>query len=186
MLFINELAAKMIHFRPLDKLIDGDFFVVKATFRKDSIGIEVRTLINTKAQAWILADRAFCQRIASSWSLPRTTYDKPAIVKGFENKPLQSIQTSIPANLQLSGRTFDNTPLLETNLGDRKDFQLIIGLRFLAHYSINLDCARRKLLFPKELPYSNAWTKDILVLLSSLNCRPSRKAQRDMERRDQL
>jgi hypothetical protein len=40
---------------------------------------------------------------------------------------------------------------------------LIIGLRFLVHYQINLHCADRRLLFPQELPPSGIWKSDILV-----------------------
>jgi hypothetical protein len=60
--------------------------------------------------------------------LPRTIYDKPAIIKKLENTLTQQIQHSVFANLQIRGRMFKNTFLLETNLGDRRDFQLIIGL----------------------------------------------------------
>jgi hypothetical protein len=86
--------------------------------------------------------------------LPRTTYDKPVIIKGLKNTPTQQIQHSVSANLQIQGKMFKNTLLLETNLGDRRDFQLIIGLRFLAHYQINFHCADKRLLFPQELPSS--------------------------------
>jgi hypothetical protein len=76
---------------------------------------------------------------------------------------MQQIQHSISVNFQIQGRMFKNTPLLETNLGDRRNFQLIIGLRFLVHYQINLHCADKRLLFPQELPSSGIWKSDILV-----------------------
>jgi hypothetical protein len=95
--------------------------------------------------------------------LPRITYDKPAIIKRLENTLTQQIQHSVSANFQIQGKMFKNTPLLETDLGDRRNFQLIIGLRFLVHHQINLHCADRRLLFPQELPPSGTWKSDILV-----------------------
>lgn len=92
------------------------------TIRRDGVAISQRALVDTGAQAWLLADQTFCARLAQAWSLPKTVYDKPVTVKGFENIAIQSIQSSITANFQIQGRTFYDTPLLETNLGDRQDF----------------------------------------------------------------
>jgi hypothetical protein len=118
--------------------------------------------------------------------LPRTTYDKPAIIKKLKNTPTQQIQHSVPANLQIQGRMFKNTPLLETNLGDRRDFQLIIGLRFLAYHQINLYCADKRLLFPQELPLSGTWKSDILVPQQNLHRKLDVGAQKNVQRRDRL
>jgi hypothetical protein len=81
---------------------------------------------------------------------------------------------------------FKNTPLLETNLGDRRDFQLIIGLRFLVHHQINLYCADRRLLFPQELPPSGTWKSDILVPQQNLHRKLDVGAQKNVQRRDRL
>jgi hypothetical protein len=81
---------------------------------------------------------------------------------------------------------FKNTPLLETNLGDRRDFQLIIGLRFLAHHQINFHCADRRLLFPQELSPSGIWKFDILVPQQNLHRKLDVEAQKDVQRRDRL
>jgi hypothetical protein len=91
------------------------------------------------------------------WHLPRIIYGYPAIMKGLENKPIQTIRSFIPISLQLNGRTFYDTPLLEVNLGDYRNFQLIIGLKFLACYSITLDCADTRLQIPKRMPKDPLW-----------------------------
>jgi hypothetical protein len=43
-------------------------------------------------------------------------------MKNLENKPIQTIRSFIPVSLQLNERTFYDIPLLEVNLGDRRDF----------------------------------------------------------------
>jgi hypothetical protein len=95
---------------------------MKIIIYKNNIAINLKVLMDIEAQAWILADQKFCEKIANCWKLPRTTYDKPAIIKGLKNTLTQQIQHSISANLQIQGKMFKNTPLLETNLGDRRDF----------------------------------------------------------------
>jgi hypothetical protein len=114
--------------RSLDNLINGNAFIIKIIIHKNGITIDLKALMDIKAQAWILADQKFCERIANRWKLPRITYDKPAIIKGLKNTLTQQIQHSISANLQIQRKIFKNTPLLEINLGDRRNFQLIIGL----------------------------------------------------------
>jgi hypothetical protein len=73
-------------------------------------------------------------------------------VKDLENKPIQTIRSFIPVLLQLKGRIFYDISLLEVNFGYRRDFQLITGLKFLACYSITLDCADIRLQIPKRMP----------------------------------
>lgn len=181
---MSQLAAETVTLRPLGDLIGGDSFLVNVTMRRDGIAVSLRALVDTGAQAWLLADRVFTQKIAQQWDLKRTTYDQSAIIKGFENKEIQTINSSIPANLQVQGRTFRNSPLLEVDLGGRRDFQVIIGLRFLAANRIKLDCATKKLLFPRSMPYSNSWQSDIPVSLEAILRRSDPKAQKAMIRRD--
>jgi hypothetical protein len=49
------------------------------------------------------------------------------------------------------------------NLGNRSDFQMIIGLKFLARYNITLDCANKKLQILKHVLRDPLWQKDIEI-----------------------
>jgi hypothetical protein len=84
--------------RFLDNLIDGNAFIIKVIVYKNGIIIGLKALMDIKAQAWILANQKFCGRITNRWKLPRTIYDKPAIIKGFKNTLTQQIQHSISVN----------------------------------------------------------------------------------------
>jgi hypothetical protein len=136
----------------LHSMLGGISFLVPVRLRKNGETIQIKALIDTKAQAWLLNNQKLCQLLMKRWHQPRTIHGHPAIVKNLENKPIQTIRSFIPMLLQLSGRTFYNTPLLEINLSDRCNFQLIIRLKFLACYSITLDCADIKLRIPKRMP----------------------------------
>jgi hypothetical protein len=63
---------------------------------------------------------------------------------------------------------------------------LIISLRFLAYYQINLHYADRRLLFPQKLPPSGTWKSDILVPQQNLYRKLDVGAQKDVQRRDRL
>jgi hypothetical protein len=75
---------------------------------------------------------------------------------------------------------------LEVNFGDRRDFQLIIGLKFLAYYGIILDCADIRLQIPKRMPKDPLWQKDIEISWNVLsNNKINAKAQKDVIRRNE-
>jgi hypothetical protein len=71
--------------RFLNNLIGNNAFIIKVIIYKNGIAVGLKALMDIRAQAWILADQKFCERIANRWKLPRTTYDKPAIIKGLKN-----------------------------------------------------------------------------------------------------
>jgi hypothetical protein len=87
--------------RFLDSLIGGNAFIIKVIIHKNGIAIGLKALMNIGAQAWILADQKFCEKIANRWELPRITYDKPAIIKRLKNTLTQQIQHLVSANLQI-------------------------------------------------------------------------------------
>ncbi|KJZ68492.1 hypothetical protein HIM_12118 [Hirsutella minnesotensis 3608] len=119
--------------------------------------------------------------------LPRRSYTAPRYIKGIDGRA-QCITSSIQADFQLQGRTFRDQPILEADLGTRNDFHLIVGLMFLSHFDIRLDCRRRRLIFPPELEAQRDWIPDIALKASRLMYpKPvSLRVQADVERRDHL
>jgi hypothetical protein len=120
------------------------------------------------------------------WHLPRIIHDHLAIIKNLKNKPIQTIRSFIPVLLQLNGRIFYDILLLEVNLGDCRNFQLIIGLKFLACYGITLDCADIRLQIPKCMPKDPLWQKNIEISWNVLsNNKINAKAQKNVIRRNE-
>jgi hypothetical protein len=141
--------------------------------------------MNTGAQAWLLGNQKLCELLIKRWRLSRTTYDHPAIIKKLENKLIQTIRNFIPVSLQFNERTFYDIPLLEMNLGDRSDFQMIVGLKFLARYNITLNCANKKLQILKHVPKDPLWQKDIEISWNVLTAKKTDvQTQKNMVRRD--
>jgi hypothetical protein len=179
---MSNLAADIVN---LHFMLNGDPFLVPIRLRKNGEIIQIKALMDIGAQAWFLGDQKLCELLIKRWRLPRITHDHPAIIKELENKPIQTIRNSIPVSLQLNGRTFYDTLLLEMNLGDRSDFQMIVGLKFLARYNIILDCANKKLQIPKHVPKNPLWQKDIEISWNVLTAKKTDvQAQKDIVRRN--
>jgi hypothetical protein len=71
------------------------------------------------------------------------------------------------------------------NLGDRSDFQIIVDLKFLAHYNITLDCANKKLQIFKHVPRDPLWQKNIEISWNVLTAKKTDvQAQKNMVRRN--
>jgi hypothetical protein len=88
-------------------------------------------------------------------------------------------------SLQFNERIFRDIPLLEVNLGDRSDFQIIIGLKFLARYNITLDCANKKLQILKHVSKDPLWQKDIEISWNALIAKKTDvQAQKDIAQKD--
>jgi hypothetical protein len=87
--------------------------------------------------------------------------------------------------LQFNGRIFRDIPLLEVNLGDRNNFQMIIGLKFLVRYNIILDCANKNLQVSKHVSRDPLWQKDIEISWNALIAKKTDvQAQKDIAQRN--
>jgi hypothetical protein len=144
-------------------MLGGDLFLVPIRLQKNGEIIQIKALMDIGAQAWLLGDQKLCELLVKRWRLLRIIYNYFAIIKKLENKLIQIILNFIPVSLQFNKRTFRDTPLLEVNLSDCSNFQMIIGLKFLARYSITLDCANKKLQIPKHVLKNPLWQKDIEI-----------------------
>jgi hypothetical protein len=80
-------------------MLDGDFFLVPIRLRKNGETIQIKALVDTRAQAWLLGDQKLCELLVKRWRLPRITHDHSAIIKKLENKPIQIIRNFIPVSL---------------------------------------------------------------------------------------
>jgi hypothetical protein len=80
--------------------------------RKNGEAIKVQALVDIGAQAWLLADQKLCEHFVKRWQLLVTKYSNSATIRGLENRPIQTIDSTIPVSMQLNGVTFQNTPIL--------------------------------------------------------------------------
>jgi hypothetical protein len=93
---MSNLAADIVN---LYFMLGGDSFLVPIRLRKNGEIIQIKALMNTKAQAWFLDNQKLCELLVKRWRLSRITHDYPAIMKKLENKPIQTIRNFIPVSL---------------------------------------------------------------------------------------
>ena len=61
------------------------------TVHSQGTAVTLRALIDTGAQAWLLADRYVCNDISKTLSLDRHTFDQPISIQGFADQPDQQV-----------------------------------------------------------------------------------------------
>jgi predicted aspartyl protease len=76
-------------------MLGGDSFLVFIRLRKNGEAIQIKALMDTGAQAWLLGDQKLCELLVKRWRLPRITHDYFAIMKELENKLIQIIRNFI-------------------------------------------------------------------------------------------
>jgi hypothetical protein len=124
-----NLAANMVD---IQIILKGNQFIILIKLRKNGKAIKIQALMNIEAQAWLLVNQKLCEHFVKRWQLLVTKYSNPAIIRGLENRPIQTIDSIIPISMQFNGIIFQNTPVLQINLKERNNFHLIIGIKFLA------------------------------------------------------
>jgi hypothetical protein len=93
---MSNLAADIVN---LHSMLDGDPFLVPIQLRKNGEIIQIKALMDTGAQAWLLGNQKLCELLMKRWRLSRITYNHPAIIKKLENKLIQTIRNFIPISL---------------------------------------------------------------------------------------
>jgi predicted aspartyl protease len=82
---MSNLAADIVN---LHFMLDGDPFLVPIRLRKNGEAIQIKALVDTGAQAWLLDNQKLCELLVKRWRLLRTIHNHSAIVKKLENKPI--------------------------------------------------------------------------------------------------
>jgi hypothetical protein len=80
-------------------MLGGDFFLILIQLRKNGEIIQIKALMDTKAQAWLFGNQKLCELLVKRWRLSRTIYDHSAIIKELKNKLIQIIRNFIPVSL---------------------------------------------------------------------------------------
>jgi predicted aspartyl protease len=90
------LAADIVN---LHSILGGDPFLIPIRLRKNGETRQIKALMDTGAQAWLLSNQKLCELLVKRWRLLRIIYNHSAIIKELENKPIQTIWNFIPVSL---------------------------------------------------------------------------------------
>jgi hypothetical protein len=80
---MSNLAADIVN---LHSILGGDLFLVLIRLRKNGEIIQIKALMDTEAQAWLLGNQKLCELLIKRWRLSRIIHDYSVIIKELENK----------------------------------------------------------------------------------------------------
>lgn len=163
-------------------LLGGKQFLVSSTVSMNGFGIKLQALADTGANGYLFVNRTISGRLSKALGSEIHSLPYPIPIKGFK----EGIQTQathyIRLHLTVEGRRVYNCPFVILDIGQQ---DMIIGLKWMKRFRIQLDSSRHKLLWPPDLPPTPSWAREL-----SIPIRPKqRKAtviqhQGDAHRRD--
>lgn len=133
----------------LDRLVGGKSFTVPCTVSHNGSKVDIITLADTGANAFVLVDTRCASQTAESLNIPIQNLPKPIPVRGYNGQKGKSIVSILRMNLCVDGRKQYNVPFLITDLGDH---DIILGRKWLAYLNLWLDVRNHRLVWPESLP----------------------------------
>ena len=167
----------------LGRLIGGRSFTVPCTVSYNGNGVDATALADTGANAFVLVNTQCASRIAEFLNVPIEHLPKPIPVRGYNGQNGKPIASILRMHLRIDGRRQHNVPFLITDLGDH---DIILGRKWLAYLGLWLDVQNRHLVWPKHLPQTPLFMKEINTNMKTLAKNGINSAhQADATRRDQ-
>jgi len=166
----------------LSQLLGGKQFTVSCTLVFNGYGFKTLSLADTGANAFVLINTQYAQRLARFFSLPLRTLPTPITVQGFDGQGRQDAIQYIVLYLHVNGRKQYNVPMVLLDTG-RQD--LILGRTWFDYLNVQLNPRRRQLVWPENLPPSPNLVKLRLLEPETLRQLPVQgDHQFDADRRD--
>jgi hypothetical protein len=164
----------------LTTLMGGEHMTLPCTLTKNGLFFQTKALIDSGANGFAFVDASFLKRLSPILKPILKRLKSPLQVKGYNGSKGQEITHYTLINLTVDGRVQSFTPFLITRLGSAR---LILGRQWLAENRVLLDCARRRLNWPADLPRTFNYTINHEVRLDN-GPMINRLYQADADRRD--
>jgi hypothetical protein len=166
----------------LTKLIGGEHMTTFCTLAKNRLSFPTKTLIDSGANGFAFIDTTFLKHLSPFFKPILHSLKSPLQVKGYNSIQGRKITHYTLLNLTVDSRIQSFTPFLITHLGSRS---VILGRYWLAENRILVDCAKRKLHWPKDIPRTTTYAHNIPVQLRGDQAHMvNRYYQADAEHRD--
>jgi len=117
----------------LSQLLGGKQFTVSCTLVFNGYGFKTLSLADTGANAFVLINTQYAQRLARFFSLPLRTLPTPITVQGFDGQGRQDATQYIVLHLHVNGRKQYNVPMVLLDTG-RQD--LILGRTWFNYLNV--------------------------------------------------
>ncbi|PQE31888.1 retrovirus protein [Rutstroemia sp. NJR-2017a WRK4] len=146
----------------ITKLIGGEHMTTFCTLAKNGLSFPTKALIDSGANSFVFIDTTFLKYLSPFFKPILRSLKTPIQVRGYNGNQGPRITYYTLLNLTVDGRIQSFTPFLITHLGTQS---VILGRHWLAENRILVDCARKKLYWPKDIPQTITYMRNIPIQL---------------------
>jgi hypothetical protein len=160
----------------------GSPLTTPVTLVKNGIGIMTHVLADTGANGFAFIDSQFAAQLCARLKIKGNPLPKAIPANGYDGTSPQNVTSYVKLSMHIDGRRQWNLPFICLNLGEHK---VILGRKWFEYFHVNLDIAKRRMLWPLENVLTPSFQR--LIYWDAHTLRPvpiDDDAQRDSERRD--
>ena len=167
----------------LGRLVSKKSCTIPYTLFRNRYQVLTSALANSGANAFALIDTQCAVKLADFLNAPLKELPKPIPIRGYNGRIGPPIITILRIYLRINRQRQYNVPFLIMDLGSHN---IIIGRKWLAYLGLQLNIRNRRLIWPKTLPPTPPFIKEISIIMENL-IQPQINTiyQADAMRRDQ-
>ena len=147
-------------------------------------GVEVSSLADTGANGYLFLNQSLAEFLvkAVGAKIGRLPFKVP--IRGYNGSVRSFAKQFIRLHLTIDGRLIKNCPLIVMDLGDQ---DLIIGIKWLRRFKIQLDPCYSRFRWPSDYPPNPTWERILKIPYTSGKLqRENHDFQADANRRDRV
>ena len=159
-------------------------FTVPCILSYNGYGINSNTLVDTGANGFSFIDTSFAIDAMKFLNIKPQPLVRPIPIKGYDGKHKSSASHFLVVHLTVDGRRQENIPFIILDLGQH---DVILGLKWMAHFDIWLNVREQKLIWPepKGQEPTSLFEKEIYVPRDNIRPKPVQEHyQEDLRARD--
>jgi hypothetical protein len=144
----------------LTKLMGGEYITMSCILAKNGLSFPTKALIDLGANGFVFIDVTFLKYLLPFFKPILCLLKTPLQVKGYNGIKGPKITYYTLLNLTIDSCIQSFTLFLITHLGSRS---VILGRHWLAENYILVDCAKRRLIWPKDIPRTTTYAYNIPI-----------------------
>ena len=168
----------------LSRLMGSKHFTVPCILSYNGYGINTNTLVDTGANGFSFIDTSFAIDVMKFLNIKPQLLAQSIPIKGYDGKHKSNASHYLVVHLTIDGRCQESIPFIILDLGQH---DIILGLRWMAHFDIWLNVREQKLIWPepKSQEPTSHFRKEIYVPRDNIRPKPIQgHHQEDVQARD--
>ena len=149
----------------LGQLVSRRSCTIPYTLFRNKYQVLTSTLANSGTNAFALIDTQYAIKLADFLNIPLKELPKPIPIYRYSRQIGPPITTILQIYLCVDGRRQYNIPFFITDL---KSYNIIVRRKWLAYLGLQLNIQNRRLVWPKTLPLTSSFIKEISITIENL------------------